>query len=112
MQIQVSARHGQLDDVTRERISEKSQKLVRFFDRLTAIHVTVDLAHTESPEVEICASVEGHDDFVGTAQASNTLSALDAAIHKVEGQLRKHKEKTTGHRATSAKHLEPDSERG
>ena len=106
MQIQISARHGQLDDASRDRIEEKAQKLVRFFDRLTSITVTVDLAHLEQPVVEVRATAEHHDDFVGTETASNIGAAMDGALQKVEVQLKKHKEKLTGHRAASVKHIE------
>ncbi|MCA9175530.1 MAG: ribosome-associated translation inhibitor RaiA [Planctomycetales bacterium] len=106
LQIQVSARHGNLDDSSREKIEEKVERLIRLFDRLTSIHVTVDMAHLEAPEVEIRVTAEGHEDFVCTDAGSNVYASLDGAIHKMEGQLRKHKEKRTGHRATSQKHLE------
>ena len=110
MQIQISARHGSLDDSMRTRIEEKAQKLNRFFERLTSIQITVDLAHLESPEVEVRATAEHHDDFVGTESASNIQAAMDGALHKVEVQLKKHKEKLTGHRAASSKHYEAPEE--
>lgn len=106
MQIRISARHGQLDESTQELIREKTEKLSRLFHRLTAIQVTADLAHADAPQVELRASAEHHEDFVATDEATNVLAALDGAIHKLEAQLRKHKEKRTGHRATSAKHIE------
>ena len=45
MQITISARHGHLSDQTQQKISEKAKKLRKFFDRITAIEVTVDLEH-------------------------------------------------------------------
>ena len=49
MQIKISARHGHLSDETQAKIKEKLEKLPRFYDRLTAIDVTVDLEHREAP---------------------------------------------------------------
>ena len=106
MQINISARHGQLSTATQEKISEKVEKLRRFFDRVTAIQVTVNLEHRDSPDVEVKVSAERSEDFVATDTAPNVMTALDRVLHKVEQQLRKHKEKRTGHRATGHKHLE------
>ncbi|HHM11942.1 MAG TPA: ribosome-associated translation inhibitor RaiA [Planctomycetaceae bacterium] len=104
MQIAVSARHGHLHPETQARIREKVEKLRRYFDRLTAIQVTVDLEHRETPDVEVCISAEHTSDFVATA-SGELMAALDRVLHKVEQQLRRHKEKVTGHRATGLKRL-------
>ena len=105
MQVNISARHGQLSGQTQERITTKVEKLRKFFDRVTSINVTADLEHRESPTVEIRVSAEETNDFVATDQG-DLMVALDSALRKVEQQLRKHKEKLTGHRATGHKHLE------
>ncbi len=109
MQIDISARHGDLNPATQEKISEKVQKLSRIFDRLTAIHVTADLEHRESPDVELRVSAEHTDDFVAT-DTGELMAALDSVIHKIETQLRKHKEKLTNHRATGVKHLDTETD--
>lgn len=106
MQINISARHGHLSAATQEKITEKVERIRRYFDRVTAIHVTADLDHRETPTVELRVSAEHCDDFVAI-ETAELMTALDAVIHKVEHQLRKHKEKLTGHRATGLKHLEP-----
>lgn len=106
MQITISARHGHLSNGTQEKVHDKVQKLNRLFDRVTAVQVTVDLEHKEHTSVEIRVSVEHHDDFVATERSSELMTALDQAIPKIEQQLRKHKEKVTGHRAQSVKHMQ------
>ena len=105
MQINISARHGHLSTATQERITEKVEKLQRFFERVTAIQVTADLEHREAPTVELRVSAEHAVDFLA-AETGELMAALDAVIHKVEQQLRKHKEKLTEHRAVGHKHLE------
>ena len=99
MQVNISARHGHLSAESQEKIKDKVEKLQRFFDRVTAIEVTLDLEHNDAPEVEINVSVEHKDRFVGTETAGSLMAALDGAIRKVEQQLRKHKEKLKGHRS-------------
>lgn len=110
MQLSISARHGHLSGPTQEKITEKVEKLRKYHDRVTAIQVTADLEHKESPSVEIRVSVERTEHFVATETAENLLAALDGAIHKVEGQLRKHHEKQAGHRGPGLKHLEAGGE--
>ncbi|QDV62176.1 ribosome hibernation-promoting factor, HPF/YfiA family [Crateriforma conspicua] len=109
MQISVSARHGSLQPGDQELIEEKAGRLRRLYDRVSAIEVTVELVNLDKPAVEIRASVEQADDCVATAEASNVLAALDLVIPKVEQQLRKLKDKRTGHRATGHKHIENPS---
>lgn len=98
MQINVSTRHGHLSAATQEKISEKAERLFRLFDRITAVNVTVDLEHKETPELEIRASVERTADFVATDRSGSLMASLDGAVHKLEQQIRKHKEKRTNHR--------------
>lgn len=107
MQINISARHGHLSAATQERIKEKVEKMRRLFDRITAIQVTVDLQHSDTPDVEIRVVAEEVGECVAT-EKDEMMTALDRVIHKVEQQLRKHKEKLklTGHRAAGHKHQE------
>ncbi len=108
MQVNVSARHGSLSAHDQEVIREKAEKVRRLFDRVNSIQVTVDFQHQDKPHVEINASAEHSEDFVASAEASTVISALDSAIQKIEQQLRKHKEKLTGHhKGPSAKHITP-----
>lgn len=106
MQLSVSARHGHLQPGDQELIEEKVVKLRRLYDRTSAIEVTVDLQQLEHPQVEIRLSVEHADDCVAKADATNVIAAIDLAIPKVEQQLRRLKEKKTGHRATGHKHID------
>ncbi|MEM7478373.1 MAG: ribosome-associated translation inhibitor RaiA [Planctomycetota bacterium] len=112
MQVNVSARHGSLTSHDQQIIQEKAEKVRRLLDRVNAVEVTVDFQHQDQPNVEINVSAEHAPDFVASASASNVVSALDAAIQKVEMQLRRHKEKTTGHKGSGGKHIAPvdDSE--
>ena len=42
MQIKVSARHGHLSPASQSKIETKVSRLTRYFDRVTALNVTVD----------------------------------------------------------------------
>ena len=106
MQVNVSARHGSLQPGDQQLIVEKAEKLRRLFDRINAIEVTVDIEHLDKPSVEIRVSAEEAEDCVATAESTTVIASLDAAIPKMEQQLRRLKEKKTGHRATGHKHID------
>ena len=93
MQINVTTRHGHLTETTQERLVAKAEKLVRFFERLTAIEVIVDLKDAAKPRVDIKVSAEHKHDFISHDQADNLLTAVESAVHKMEQQLRRYKEK-------------------
>ena len=110
MQISISTRHGHLSTGTQESITAKAEKLVRFHDRLSATEVIVDLARKEVPTVEFRVSVEKAEDLVATDEHESLMAAVDSCLHKIEQQLRKHKEKTVGHRGATGRRtlIEPN----
>ncbi|NLE38159.1 MAG: ribosome-associated translation inhibitor RaiA [Pirellulaceae bacterium] len=104
----MSARHGTLSETTQSKIHAKVEKLTRFFDRVKAIDVTVDLEHRDAPSVDIRVLAESKNDFVASEKAEELLTAVDAVIHKLEQQMRKHKEKIQDrHRSPGSR--QPDS---
>lgn len=107
MQIRISARHGHLSDASRDKITEKVEKLSRIFDRLTAIDVTVDLEHDETPTVDLRVSAEHKHDFVATDRSTSLMGSIDTVLHKMERQLRRYKERIQSrHRVTGARDAE------
>ncbi len=106
MQTKISVRHGHLGQSIQQRITEKVDKLSRYFDRLTASDVTVNLEHEERPEIEIRVSIEHSEPLIATDCGSDVLTAFDGALHKIEQRIRKHKEKRTERRKEPLKHRE------
>lgn len=106
MQTNISARHGRLSTGTQDRIADKVEKLQRYFDRVTGAQVTVDLEHRENPSVELKVSAKGTDVFVAVEQSVDVMSALDGALHKMEQQIRRYKERRTERRGTALKHID------
>jgi putative sigma-54 modulation protein len=93
VQIKVSTRHGQLSEASQDKISTKVEKLSRFHDRLTSIEVIVDLTDESSPRVDLKVAAEHKHDFVAHDQSDSLMGSVDAAVTKLEQQLRKYKEK-------------------
>ena len=99
MQIKISARHGHLSDAAQKVIREKADKLLHFFERLTMIEITVDVREDQKA-VEILVSAEHKHDFVAREVNGELQVAVDLALHKLEAQLRRYKEKIQDHRRT------------
>lgn len=97
VQIKISARHGHLSEETQQFIHEKAQKLLHFFNRLTMIEATVDL-QADPKVVELVVQAEHKHDFVARETHPELLVAIDRAVDKMEGQLRRYKEKIQDHR--------------
>jgi putative sigma-54 modulation protein len=99
VQIKISARHGHLSDATQQFIRDKAQKLVQIFQRLTMIDVTVDLSDGDHT-VEFRALAEHKHEFVARERNGDLLAAVDLVLAKIEGQIRRYKEKIQDHRRT------------
>jgi putative sigma-54 modulation protein len=93
MQINISTRHGDLSDASKEKITQKVEKIQRFFDRLTSVDVTVDLSKADEPNIEVVVKSERRDDFVASYQSNDMFGSLDQIVTKLEQQIKKHKER-------------------
>ncbi len=115
MQISISTRHGHVSEETRAKVTEKLEKLTRFFDRLSSIEVTIDLEHRDTPSVDLKVSAKQRD-FVASGRAEELMISIDLVVDKMEQQLRKYKEKVQSrHRNSGARqqgasgHAEPQN---
>ncbi len=102
MQVKISVRHGHLSETSQQTIRDKAERLLHYFDRLTLIDVTVDLAKTADEKcfVEFLVKAEHKHDFVAHESHQDVLAAIDLVMDKLQGQLRRHKEKIQDHRRT------------
>lgn len=105
MQIQITGRHGHLSEETQDRLKSKVEKLLRHYERLTSIEVVVDLQDVNKPKVDLLVSAEHKHDFVAHEQTNNLLTSIESAVHKIDQQLRKYKERTIEN------HRDPDAKR-
>ena len=101
MQVKISTRHGHLNEETQEHIRNKAGKLLHFFQRLMMIEVVVEMKPDDN-FVEVLVSAEHKHDFVASDRHKDLLAAVDLVLAKLEGQIRKYKEKVQDHRRTPA----------
>lgn len=125
MQVNISTRHGELSEATREKITQKVEKLQRFFERLTSIDVTIDLDKADEPKIEVAVNAEHKHDFVAQypskdgnkeiprektvlsdkdSKDKDLFPALDVVVTKLEQQIKKYKGKIQDHGKGAAKH--------
>ena len=97
MQVAVTCKHGSIDRVVQEYITGKAEKLLNYFERVTAIQITVSFDH-EQAKVEILVDAEHKHNFVAAHEADQVSVAFDHALHKMENQIKKYKEKIQDHR--------------
>lgn len=97
MQVAITCRHGNVADDVRDQINEKSQKLLKYFERVTAIQVTIDFVD-DRVGIEILVDAEHKHNFVAQTEGDDVLPTFDRTLHKMEQQIRKYKEKIQDHR--------------
>lgn len=97
MQVAIACRHGSLHQGTHDYVVQKSEKLLTYFSRVTAIQVTFGFANG-SVTAEILVDAEHKHNFVAAESAADATAAFDLALHKMEQQIRKYKEKLQDHR--------------
>ena len=97
VQVKVTSRHGTVRPDAQEYIIGKAEKLLTYFERVTEISVTVDFEHDDAV-VEILVDTEHKHDFVARAEGTDVTGVFDVALHKMEQQIRKYKEKLQNHR--------------
>ena len=97
MLVAIACKHGSLNAENQEYITRKSEKLLTYFERVTQITVTVTF-EKERSRVEILVDAEHKHNFVAHEEADELIPAFDLALHKMEQQIKKYKEKIQDHR--------------
>jgi putative sigma-54 modulation protein len=96
VQVPITCKHGQLNANQQEYITRKSEKLLTYFERVTAIGVTISFDNGRV-RVEILVDAEHKHNFVANDLGDDVVPTFDQALHKMEQQIRKYKEKIQDH---------------
>jgi putative sigma-54 modulation protein len=95
--VAITCRHGDINEELRDYVSQKADKLLNYFERVTAIGVTVDFEN-DRVMVEIIVDAEHKHDFVASDSGDDVRATFDRTLHKMEQQIRRYKEKLQDHR--------------
>ena len=97
MEITINARHGRLPDSLRNQAEQRLARLERFDRRLNSATRVIDGApkgHTAEARI----APAGGPPLIAHARAATLRAAIDGALGRVEGQLRRRSERRVARR--------------
>jgi putative sigma-54 modulation protein len=89
----ITGKHIEITEAIRVHVKEKADKLPRFFSQISHVDVVVDASQGGTTNVEVIVRAEHFHDVVASESGPDAYSCIDAAMHKMERQLKKIKEK-------------------
>ena len=98
MRVQIAAHHVEVTGPIRQLVEGRADHLMRFFDGVTTIHVTLR-AEKERRAAEFVANVSHGAPIVAKAEAESLSAAIHGAVERMETQLRRYKDRIRDHRA-------------
>lgn len=94
----ITGKHIEITEAIRAHAQEKTDKLPRYFDSISQIEVIVEGNEGGKQSVEIIVHAEHSDLLVAKETGDDMYACIDLAIHKLERQLKKAKEKQRDHK--------------
>jgi len=88
----ITGKHFEITDRIRVHAEEKTEKLPKYYNSINQIEVIIE-GNGADQGVEIIARAEHSNVFIAKETGDDTLTCIDMAVHKLERQLRKKKEK-------------------
>ena len=97
MQITVSGRHVQVPDDVKAYAEEKTEKLLRYYDRIQSISVVFG-NEGEELSIEMIVNAGSRAEFVGREVGPDARTLIDVTVDKMERQITKYKEQLRNHK--------------
>ena len=92
MKVSVAARHMELTEAMKQYAQEKIDRLPRYYDGLLGVDLTFN-KNAGNVVVEVVATGKRKAVFVSRQEGNDLYACVDTCFHKVEEQLRRHKDK-------------------
>ncbi len=89
----ITGKHIEITEAVKKYAEEKTSKLPKYYSIINQIEVIIDNKQSGKLSVEILARGEHSKIFVVHETSEDIYGCIDAAVHKLEGQLRKKKGK-------------------
>jgi len=89
----ITGKHIEITDALKTHAEEKAAKLPKYYSSINRVEVIIEGGNGGNIGVEIIARGEHSNVFVVTETGEDVYSCIDLAVHKLERQLRKKKEK-------------------
>ena len=100
----ITGKHIEITEALKAHAEEKSQKLPRYYDSINHIEVVIEGNDGGKPSVEIIVHAEHSNDFIVKEAGEDTYACIDVAMHKLERQLRRKKERQRNNKHISGGH--------
>lgn len=95
MQIDITGHHVDITPALRTYVQNKFERIERHFDHVTGIHVVLSVSKLEH-RAEATLNVTRGKLFADAVE-QDMYAAIDCLTDKLDRQIKKHKEKLTGH---------------
>lgn len=89
----ITGKHIEIPQAVRSHAQDKTSKLPRYYDSINRIEVIVEAGKGGNISIEVIARAEHSKVFVGKEAGEDVYRCIDLAVHKIEEQLRRRKEK-------------------
>lgn len=99
MQIQLTGHHIDITPALREYVNTKFERLKRHYEHVVDVHVVLAVEKLVQ-KAEATIHVKAGTVFADS-ESEDMYAAIDALVDKLDRQIKKHKEKSNNHRATS-----------
>jgi putative sigma-54 modulation protein len=73
-------------------VESKVSKLPRFYDNVQSVEMTLDV-EADQPVAEVVVTARRKNVFVATYRGPDMYACIDQCLHKVQEQLRRHKDR-------------------
>ncbi len=93
MLFNITGKHVDVSEAVRAHAQEKTSKLPKFYNSINQIEVIIDGAVAGKMGVEIIARAEHSNVFIASEKGDDAYKCIDLAVHKLERQLRRKKER-------------------
>ena len=89
----ITGKHIEITEAIKKHVEEKTAKLPKFYSSINQIEAIIDGNQGGKINVELIARAEHSNVFVVNEAGDDAYKCIDIAVHKLERQLRKKKEK-------------------
>lgn len=95
--IHFNFKHVKATEALKEHLTSKAKKFEKYVSYTMEIHFFLSIEKTfQTAEITVYAE---HRELVAVAKCKDLYESIDMAVHKIEAQLKKEREKRKGHAA-------------
>ena len=96
----ISGKHIEITEAIKKHAEEKTSRLPKYYNSINQVEVIIDAGPGDNTSVEIIVRAEHSNTFVVTEVCEDAYKGIDVAVHKLERQLKKKKEKQRDNKHT------------